>query len=108
MLVEIKKFVVVFRREVTDRRFYKDESTFLHHAKKALIALGYDCIKKKAWKDGHLVDDSLFCIRDRKKRWMIFDGQHAIRNLAEDFDGNEEVYLRIHQLGDSVEGGLVK
>jgi hypothetical protein len=108
MLIEIRDHTVVLRREVTDKKYYNNESLFLYRAKQALVRLGYDCIKKRAWKDGHLVDDTLMCIRDRKRRWMLYDSQHAIRNLAENFDSLGEVSLSIHQLEPNIIGGLLK
>ena len=95
MLIEIRKHTIVVRNEVNDPAFGKDDSRFLYHVKKALLRLGYDCIKKRAWKDGHLVDDSMQYIRDRKKRWFVHDAEYSIRSSAEEFDLGGVVYLRI-------------
>ena len=44
----------------------RGESLLLHHVKKILNAKGYDLIKKRMWKDGHLVDDLQQYLRARK------------------------------------------
>lgn len=86
---------LVVRREVTDTIRFKNESHFLHHLKKALQARGNDCIKKLAWKDGHLVDDYMYYIRERKFGWYVYDGDHQIRSCAAVFMKDGEVTLWI-------------
>jgi hypothetical protein len=70
------------------------ESTFLYHIKKQLQSVGYDCIKKRMWKDGHLVDDEQQYIRDRKGEWCIYNDAYAIYDAGEKFNQNYLVYLR--------------
>ena len=106
MLIEINKHTVTVRREVGDPVFRSSDSRLLYHVKKSLIRLGYDCIKKRAWKDGHLVDDDMQYIRDRKGRWFIHDVSYAIRSSAAEFDRNGELSLRITSEDNSE--GLVK
>lgn len=43
----------------------KGESLLLYHVKTMLLRMGYDVIKKRMWKDGHLVDDSRQYVRTR-------------------------------------------
>lgn len=48
-------------RENDDQKYYGDieakgESLLLHHLKQLLNANGFDLIKKRMWKDGHMVD----------------------------------------------------
>jgi len=45
----------------------RGESTLLHHIKKILNARGYDLIKKRMWKDGHMVGDMQQYLRTRKR-----------------------------------------
>jgi hypothetical protein len=44
----------------------RGESTLLHHIKKILNARGYDLIKKRMWKDGHMMGDMQQYLRTRK------------------------------------------
>ncbi len=82
-------------KEVSDPTFGNDDSWFLHRVKKALQAKGYDCVKKRAWKDGHLVSDDTQYVRDRRGRWYIYDNDWAIRSIAKKFDTEGIVSLRI-------------
>lgn len=106
MLIEINDYSVTVRREVGDKTYSKDDSWLMYAIKRELRRLGYDCIKKKAWKDGHLVDDDLYQIRDRKRRWMLYDSHHAARSLAKDFDDKGWVTLAIHRA--DLGRGLIK
>ena len=62
----------------TTKEKYQNESIFLHHVKKALIAQGFDVIKKRMWKDGHLVDDTQQYIRMRDCSWCIYNSIYAV------------------------------
>lgn len=96
MLIDLTtKHCVIVRKEVTDPKFGKDESWFFYKLKQALQKMGKDCIKKLAYKDGHLVDDSMIYIRDRKKRWYIFDPLYSVRIVSEEFDKGDEVVLTL-------------
>ena len=96
MLLEFRKNCIVVRKEVTDRKYGRKESQLYYDIKKVLIAKGYDCIKKLAWKDGHLVDDNMYYLRDRKKRWSLSDALYSVRFLTEGFDNGEDVYLYVN------------
>lgn len=93
MLLSIGKLGIIVSKDVTDRRYYKDDSHLMYAIKKELQKKGYDCIKKLAYKDGHLVDNHMHYIRDRKYRWFLFDSEYAVRSMAMAFDSGEEVKL---------------
>ena len=96
MLIErVGRAKLVVRKEVTDPSFGKDESWFFHRLKVRILATGRDCIKKKAAKDGNLVDENMYYIRERKGRWCIFDPHHAVRLVSSEFDDKGEVKLEI-------------
>lgn len=95
MLLDIRSNSVRVLREVTDPKFGKDESWFFYRLSKALKAKGIDCIKKLAYKDGHLVDDNQYYVRDRNGRWMLYDNAHAIRCVSSEFDSTGEVVLTL-------------
>lgn len=107
MLIDLTHpWKIIIRREVTDPKFYDKDSIFLHHAKKALQRLGYNCIKRLAYKDGHLVSDGLHYLRDRKYRWHCWDPDYAVRSIARKFDTDGEAILRIDT--NDKEGWLIK
>lgn len=70
------------------------ESTFLYYVKKKLVNAGYDCIKKRMWKDGHLVDDTQQYIRDRKGEWCIYNPGYSVYDAGEIFNQDGMVMLR--------------
>ena len=103
MFVEIKDNFITLSRTDSDKAAHggswgSAESALLNRLKVALNNLGYDFIKKRMYKDGHLVDDSQHYLRARNKRGSngilyIFDGSYAIRDSAEDFNNFEPVSL---------------
>lgn len=72
MKIEITGTRCIVTREETDPKYYgvrdaKGESNLLHAIKTQLNKEGYDLIKKRMWKDGHMVDDMKQYLRTRKK-----------------------------------------
>jgi len=70
MIVKFLSKNCIVTREPSDPKFYgiknaKGESRFLYHLKNHLNKQGYDLIKKRMWKDGHLVDDMQQYLRTR-------------------------------------------
>lgn len=90
-----KKNCVLVRKDVFDPKFGRDDSWFFYRLKQALQAMKKDCIKKLAYKDGHLVDDDMPYIRERKKRWYIYDPLYSVRSVAEDFDKGDIIMLTL-------------
>lgn len=96
MQLEIKGRTMIVTREATDRKYGKRESLFMYDLKKAIAEkFKVDVVKKLAHKDGHLVDDYLYYIRQRKGDWGVFFDAHALRFCTEDFDAGA-VRMRIH------------
>jgi hypothetical protein len=83
MKVEIIGSTVRVTREPSDPKF-KDgswgdaESRLLYHVKRILNARGMDLIKKRMWRDGHMVDDRQQYLRSRLKNAKCI----CIRNLS--------------------------
>lgn len=106
MKIKVNKNSVVVTREKTDKKYYgiregKGESLFLNDLKKELNKQGYDLIKKRMWKDGHLMDDLQQYLRTRKKGAgkadiYIYSGFWALRGANEDFN-NGEVTLMLEE-----------
>ena len=76
------------------------ESRLLCHVKNILNARGYDLIKKRMSKDGHMVDDNQLYLRTRSPRSKfphiyISSSFFALRDASEDFNKNGEVVLTI-------------
>jgi hypothetical protein len=101
MLINIDRIhhIVTVKKQEGDTVFKNSgwaqaESTFLYHIKKQLLGAGYDCIKKRMWKDGHLVDDTQQYIRDRKGEWAIYNDAYAIFDAGERFNQTGIVILR--------------
>lgn len=91
-------------REVNDPKYYgvqngAGESKLLYAIKQQLNKEGYNLIKKRMAKDGHLMDDMQQYLRTRvkgkgKRDIYIYSGFWAIRGANEDFN-NGEVLLNV-------------
>ena len=86
--------------------WYGAESRLLHHVQKILNHRGYDLIKKRMWKDGHMVGTEhtqYLRSRDIQKTpsFCIFHANHAVEISAESFSKLGRVEL-------SVEYGLTE
>jgi len=102
--------VCIVTREPTDPRFYgivgaKGESRFLYHLKNYLNNRGYDLIKKRMYKDGHMVDDLQQYLRTRSKKSKfpyicLYNNHWAINGLDEDFNKGEAVLSVEHNIFD--------
>ena len=74
------------------------ESLLLHKIKTELIAQGHDVIKKRMWRDGHIMGgDETQYIRERKWNWCAFDNAYAIRLLHTDYNTRESVSLLVER-----------
>lgn len=85
----------------TGKKVYS-ESRLLHQVKKELQVRGFDVIKKRMWKDGHLVSDTEHYIRDRKGRFSIWFPDYALRFSYEDYNRDHVSY----QIEGSIKGTL--
>lgn len=94
---------IVVTREDTDPKYYgtqfaKGEHALFHAIKKQLqTEYGYDVIKKRAQKDGHMIGDEYqpyIRTRSKKKGFMIYSGFYAVRGANEDFNnGSVELFV---------------
>jgi len=76
------------------------ESQLLYRVKNILNEAGYDLIKKRMWKDGHLVDETALYLRPRnpknpKVNIAIFNDQGAIYDAGERYNEDGKVVLRV-------------
>ena len=105
-------------REPGDRRYRRGgygslaESHLLHHVKEALNKQGYNFIKKRMWRDGHMVDENQSYLRERvarkgKRCLTIRNGSFAIYEAGERFNIDGMVSLDVENIGDSMEPAVV-
>lgn len=76
------------------------ESRLLYHVKQALKAQGYDFVKKRMYKDGHMVSEMQQYLRERnfrnKKRCLVIYNDHwAIEGAEVDFNLQGKTTLRV-------------
>ena len=108
MKVATDRYTIAVTREPGDQpmrggSWGTAESQLLYHVKKVLATRGYDLVKRRTQADGHLFgDERTVYLRDRRRRFCIFDGYYAIRDAAEAFNAGEEVVLSIQ--GELPEG----
>ncbi len=96
LVFEAHKLRVI--REDTDRKYYgavnaAGESRLLYTIVQKMKKLGMDVIKKRMWKDGHLVADMQQYIRTRNGAECWWNGHWQINGLDEDFNNGEAVLL---------------
>lgn len=85
-------------REPEDPKFYgtAGESRFLYWLKNILNSEGRDMIKKRMWRDGHLVNDMQQYLRVRNIRpncdnIALYNNRWAISGLNDDFNNGSAV-----------------
>ena len=98
---------VTLTREKGDPRFYgvqhaKGEHGLFRYLARELNATGFDVIKKRAQKDGHMIGDEYQpYIRTRTARQdrthiMIYSGFYQLRGANEDWNKGEVSLILIH------------
>ena len=113
MRIEFRIGCIEVFREKGDKAYYgvmnaAGESNLFYAIKKYLNARGYDLIKKRMHKDGHMVDVMQQYIRTRKptgdpeKDIYILNGMWAIDGAEVDYNAGS-VILQLHT--DVFEGG---
>jgi len=110
MKAEIKDGYIVVTKELHDPVFRnvgwgangnQGESRLLYHLKKILNSMGYDLIKKRMVKDGHLTDEYKQYLRTRnpsgdpKKDICIYNHMYCIQGAEVDFNRNGQVTLKL-------------
>lgn len=107
MRIKFEGESITLIREADDPKFYgarfaKGEHNLLSFLKKALNALGFDLIKKRAQKDGHMIGDEYQpYLRARQARHpkanlphiYIWWGSYALRGANEDWNNGEVTLL---------------
>jgi hypothetical protein len=75
------------------------ESKLLYKVKTELNKKGFELIKKRMWKDGHLVDDMQQYLKTREgsktPHIYIYNTAWAINGLEDDWNKNGEVLLPV-------------
>ena len=102
MKTEIKESCILVIREAKDKKYYGDfnakgESNLLYALKKHLNAKGFNLIKKRMWRDGHLVDDCQQYLRTAKKTndphndVMIYNSAFQIKGANDNYNKGQVV-----------------
>lgn len=97
MRIMFESHSIIVHREPNDPKYYgvvnaAGESRLLYAIKKHLNAMGFDLIKKRMAKDGHLMADMQQYLRTRKPSGdpnfdiMIYNGMWAICGAEEYFN----------------------
>lgn len=95
MQIAINNGTVLVFKEVGDTR-YSSESHFFYHLKKELAKItGTHCVKKQAHKDGNLVSEGVYYVRDAKRTWCVIDRAYALRDTAKTFNKEGQVSLSL-------------
>lgn len=80
------------------------ESRLLYHAKQILNKGGYDFIKKRMWRDGHLVSTEQLYLREKKvygkRQLAIWNQSWQIAGANKDFNEEGKVILTVTNLAE--------
>lgn len=109
MKVELQTRVCTVTYEPGDKKFYgtrnaAGESNLLYAVKLILNEQGHDFIKKRMWRDGHMVDDMQQYLRERNTRGeclAIFNGSWAIEGANDTLNRDGVVNLIVENVGGS-------
>ena len=110
MKVELTENTCIVTREDGDRKFYNGswgdgESQLLHNVKKVLNEQGYDFIKKRMWRDGHLVDEHQQYLRERNTKGRclsIRNGNFYIEGANVPYNREGVVRLIVDDIGQEI------
>ena len=83
---------------VTGEEKFKTESAFWYALKKKLQEMGHDVIKRLMVRDGHLVSEGIYYIRERSWKWCIWDSAYALRFLHKQFNEQGSICLQREEL----------
>jgi hypothetical protein len=100
MKVKLSGSVCRVEREPNDPRF-RSESQLLHRIKIALNKQGFDLIKKRMWKDGHLVSEHVQYLRAKSPKspcLAIWNERYQIEDAGERFNTVGKIELQAVQL----------
>lgn len=108
MKVELGEHSCTVTRESGDPRISggafnaAGESRLLYAVKLAINAQGYEFIKKRMWKDGHMVDEMKQYLRERNPRGrrvlVIYNDQWNIEGADETYNRTGSVTLSVEDL----------
>ena len=107
MEVELEDSTCVVLRSGNDPKYYgtrraAGESKLLHALKMELNKRGFDFIKKRMWRDGHMVDDMQQYIRERRpvggRQLCIFNNAWATEGANDAYNDRGCVTLSVVDL----------
>ena len=94
MRVVLKRHCALVYKTARDARVNSD-SQFLYHVKRELQRRGFDVIKKRMWRDGHMVSDTQQYVRtrDTKNGFAVFQTDYALRSSYPSYNSGHVVTL---------------
>lgn len=102
--LDLENNICIVEREAQDKPLHRSgwqgadhDSIFYLRVRRELQKQGHDVLSKRMWKDGHMYgsDATLYIrTRNKKKGFMVYDGDYALRFAFEDFNQKRVVYLK--------------
>ena len=107
MKVELTATRCTITAEPGDKRHYgtvnaAGESSLLYAVKRELNAQGFDFIKKRMWRDGHMMSDMQQYLRERDSRGKciaIYNGRWLIEGANDTLNREGVVTLIVTDIG---------
>lgn len=96
MKVEFKKHELIARKSVGDKPI-RGESQLLHRIKVELLRQGHDVIKKEMVKDGHMVSEGVYYLRQRRGKWSVWNSGYQIYDASEDYNKHGYTSLNVER-----------
>lgn len=97
MQVELKEHELIARKSPGDKPI-RGESQLLHRIKEVLRKQGYDVIKKEMVKDGHMVSEGVYYLRQRQGKWAIWNSGYQIYDASQDYNKHGYTSLNVEKL----------
>lgn len=105
MKVTVIENALIVEREAGDKGYYNSgwsnaESILLSDIQKYLNQFGYDLIKKRMWKDGHMVCETQQYLRTRSKKVnaphiYIYNSSYSVYDAGKELMEHGKVTLQI-------------
>jgi hypothetical protein len=95
MRVDLQKTRCIIFRLEGDPHF-PSETAFWYALKRELQSQGHDVIKRLMTRDGHLVSEGVYYIRDRKCKWCLEDPMRDIDAIHQTYNAYGVITLLRH------------
>ena len=96
MKVELRKNELHASKSQGDKPI-SGESQLLHRIKVELRRQGHDVIKKEMVKDGHMVSEGVYYLRQRRGKWAVWNSGYAVYDASQDYNKHGYTILNVEQ-----------